>query len=83
MDRNSFLIGESLVGDGNEVAHIDLVIGHKAGPAGAAFVQRLNTQTSGHNALLAVLAPNVPAKPDTVTGRSIRSSPALKPSKVS
>ena len=66
MDKNTFLIGESLVGDGNEVAHIDLIIGHKAGPAGAAWVQRLNSQTAGHNALLAVLAPNVPAKPDTV-----------------
>ncbi len=66
MDKSSFLVGESLVGDGNEVAHIDLIIGSKHGPAGAAFVQRLNTQTAGHNALLAVLAPNVPAKPDTV-----------------
>jgi 5,6,7,8-tetrahydromethanopterin hydro-lyase len=66
MDKNSFVLGESLVGDGNEVAHIDLLIGHKSGPAGAAFAQRLNTQSAGHNALLAVLAPNVPAKPDTV-----------------
>jgi 5,6,7,8-tetrahydromethanopterin hydro-lyase len=66
MDKNSFALGESLVGDGNEVAHIDLLIGSKTGPAGAAFAQRLNTQSAGHNALLAVLAPNVPAKPDTV-----------------
>jgi 5,6,7,8-tetrahydromethanopterin hydro-lyase len=66
MDKNSFQIGESLVGDGNEVAHIDLMIGHKSGPAGAAFAQRLAAQTAGHNGLLAVLAPNVPAKPDTV-----------------
>jgi 5,6,7,8-tetrahydromethanopterin hydro-lyase len=66
MDKGSFLVGESLVGDGNEVAHIDLMIGHKSGPAGAAFAQRLAAQTSGHNGLLAVLAPNVPAKPDTV-----------------
>ena len=29
-----FYIGESLVGEGNEVAHIDLVIGSKTGPAG-------------------------------------------------
>jgi len=29
-----FFIGESLVGEGNEVAHIDLVIGSKTGPAG-------------------------------------------------
>ena len=66
MDKNSFALGESLVGDGNEVAHIDLLIGSKSGPAGAAFAQRLNSQSAGHNALLAVLAPNVPAKPDTV-----------------
>jgi 5,6,7,8-tetrahydromethanopterin hydro-lyase len=62
----SFLVGESLVGDGNEVAHVDLIIGSKSGPAGAAFAQRLAGQTAGHNGLLALLAPNVPAKPDTV-----------------
>jgi len=28
------LIGEALVGEGNEVAHIDLVIGPKEGPVG-------------------------------------------------
>ena len=66
MDSHSFMVGESLVGDGNEVAHIDLIIGSKSGPAGAAFAQRLAAQTAGHNGLLAVLAPNVPAKPDTV-----------------
>jgi 5,6,7,8-tetrahydromethanopterin hydro-lyase len=66
MNKDSFALGESLVGDGNEVAHIDLMIGSKSGPAGAAFANRLAAQTAGHNALLAVLAPNVPAKPDTV-----------------
>jgi 5,6,7,8-tetrahydromethanopterin hydro-lyase len=66
MLKGSLLVGESLVGDGNEVAHIDLMIGPKDGPVGAAFAQRLALQTSGHNALLALLAPNVPAKPDTV-----------------
>jgi 5,6,7,8-tetrahydromethanopterin hydro-lyase len=66
MAKYTMLLGESLVGDGNEVAHIDLLIGSKDGPVGAAFAQRLADQTAGHNALLAVLAPNVPAKPDTV-----------------
>jgi 5,6,7,8-tetrahydromethanopterin hydro-lyase len=60
------LVGESLVGDGNEVAHIDLMVGSKDGPVGAAFAERLAAQTAGHNGLLAVLSPNVPAKPDTV-----------------
>jgi 5,6,7,8-tetrahydromethanopterin hydro-lyase len=62
----AMMIGESLVGDGNEVAHIDLIIGPKDGPAGIAFTNRLSAQTAGHNALLAVVSPNLPAKPDTV-----------------
>lgn len=66
MPKHVMHVGESLVGDGNEVAHIDLMIGSKDGPVGLAFANRLAEQTAGHNALLAVLAPNVPAKPDTV-----------------
>ena len=59
-------VGESLVGEGDEVAHIDLVIGSKAGPAGVAFAQALSNQKDGFSTLLAVVAPNVPAKPDTL-----------------
>ncbi len=62
----SLFVGESLVGDGNEIAHIDLMIGSKTGPVGAAFASALATQTEGHTNLLAVLAPNVPVKPSTV-----------------
>ncbi len=61
-----FFLGESLVGDGNEVAHIDLIIGSKSGPAGTAFANALSTQSAGHTNLLAVLTPNVLAKPATV-----------------
>src|SRR5881628_1789505 len=64
--KHGLMVGESLVGDGNEVAHINLMIGPKDGAVGAAFAHRLAAQTSGHNGLLAVIAPNVPAKPDTV-----------------
>lgn len=66
MATADFFIGESLVGDGNEVAHIDLIIGTKSGPAGAAFVDALSKQRQGHSTLLAVVAPNLPAKPDTL-----------------
>jgi 5,6,7,8-tetrahydromethanopterin hydro-lyase len=59
-------IGEALVGDGNEIAHIDLLIGTKTGPVGAAFANALSTQSAGHTNLLAVLTPNVLAKPATV-----------------
>ena len=61
-----FFIGESLVGDGNEIAHIDLIIGSKSGPAGAAFTHALSNQKDGFSTLLAVVAPNLPAKPDTI-----------------
>jgi len=61
-----FFIGESLVGEGNEVAHIDLIIGSKSGPAGAAFVNALSNQKDGFTTLLAVVTPNLPAKPDTL-----------------
>jgi 5,6,7,8-tetrahydromethanopterin hydro-lyase len=61
-----FFLGESLVGDGNEVAHVDLIIGSKAGPAGAAFVNALSNNKDGFTTLLAVVTPNLPAKPDTV-----------------
>src|SRR5207244_12740495 len=47
-----FYIGESLVGEGNEVAHIDLVIGSKTGPAGAAFTHALSNQKDGFTTLL-------------------------------
>jgi 5,6,7,8-tetrahydromethanopterin hydro-lyase len=61
-----FFLGESLVGDGNEVAHIDLMIGSKSGPAGNAFANALANNKDGFTTLLAVVAPNLPAKPDTI-----------------
>jgi 5,6,7,8-tetrahydromethanopterin hydro-lyase len=62
----SFQIGEALVGEGNEIAHIDLIIGEKSGPAGIAFANALARQSAGHSSLLAVLAPNLAVKPATV-----------------
>lgn len=62
----SFMVGEALVGDGNEVAHIDLLIGDKSGPVGAAFANALSDQKMGHSNLLAVLTPNLMVKPATV-----------------
>jgi 5,6,7,8-tetrahydromethanopterin hydro-lyase len=58
--------GEALTGDGNELAHIDLLIGSKSGPVGAAFASAFTTESAGHTNLLAVVTPNLAAKPDTV-----------------
>lgn len=62
----SMFVGESLVGEGNEIAHIDLLIGNKEGPVGHAFASALARQSEGHSNLLAVLTPNLAVKPATV-----------------
>ena len=59
------LVGESLVGDGNEVAHIDLIIGPRGTPAETAFANALTNNKDGFTALLAVVAPNLMTKPAT------------------
>ena len=60
------LVGESLVGDGNEVAHIDLLIGPRGSAAETAFCNGLVNNKDGFTALLAVVAPNLPCKPHTM-----------------
>jgi 5,6,7,8-tetrahydromethanopterin hydro-lyase len=62
----SMYIGEALVGDGNEISHIDLLIGSKDGPVGIAFANALANQSHGHSNLMAVLTPNLICKPATV-----------------
>lgn len=62
----SMHVGEALVGEGNEISHIDLLIGDKNGPVGAAFANALSDQKMGHSNLLAVLTPNLAVKPATV-----------------
>jgi 5,6,7,8-tetrahydromethanopterin hydro-lyase len=60
------MVGESLVGEGNEVAHIDLIIGPRGSAAEAAFCNTLTSQREGVNGLLAVIGPNLMCKPSTV-----------------
>src|SRR5690242_3939572 len=59
-------VGESLVGEGNEVAHIDLLIGPRGSAAETAFANALVNNKEGFTSLLAVVAPNLLAKPATV-----------------
>ena len=59
------LVGEALVGDTNEVAHIDLIMGPAGSPAETMFCQTLTNQKEGHNGLLAIVAPNLMVKPAT------------------
>lgn len=63
---NGLRVGESLVGDGNEVAHIDLLIGPRGSAAETAFANALVNNKDGFTSLLAVVAPNLVVKPATV-----------------
>ncbi|WP_207478757.1 formaldehyde-activating enzyme [Arenibaculum pallidiluteum] len=60
------LVGESLVGDGNEVAHIDLIMGPRGSAAETAFCNALTNNKDGFTSLLAVVAPNLMCKPATI-----------------
>lgn len=60
------LVGEALVGEDSEIAHIDLVIGPRGSTVEQAFVNALASPAMGHTPLLAVLEPNLPAKPYTL-----------------
>jgi 5,6,7,8-tetrahydromethanopterin hydro-lyase len=63
---NGLCVGESLVGDGNEVAHIDLLMGPRGSAAETAFANCLTNNKDGFTGLLAVIAPNLLCKPPTV-----------------
>jgi bifunctional enzyme Fae/Hps len=61
-----FLIGEALIGEAPELAHVDLLIGNKNGPVGQAFANGLAQLSVGHTPLLSVIRPNLPTKPATL-----------------
>jgi 5,6,7,8-tetrahydromethanopterin hydro-lyase len=63
---NGLCVGESLVGEGNEVAHIDLIMGPRGSVAESAFAHALTNNKDGFTSLLAVVAPNLMTKPATV-----------------
>jgi 5,6,7,8-tetrahydromethanopterin hydro-lyase len=63
---NQLCVGESLVGDGDEVAHIDLIMGPRGSAAETAFAHCLTNNKDGFTSLLAVVAPNLLCKPATV-----------------
>ena len=63
---NKVLVGESLVGDGNEIAHIDLIMGPRGSAAESAFCHALTNNKDGFTSLLAVVGPNLACKPATV-----------------
>ena len=61
-----FFIGEALQGKGNELAHVDLMIGDKDGPVGHAFANGMTQLSQGHTPLLALIKPNLSPHPRTL-----------------
>ena len=61
-----YKIGEALVGEGNELAHVDLIIGDKDGAGGIAFANAVTQLSIGHTPLLSVIRPNLMTKPATL-----------------
>jgi len=59
-------VGESLVGERVELAHIDLLIGDKKGPVGEAYARALTHPTKGREGLQVILEPNMQVKPATI-----------------
>lgn len=58
-----YFIGEALIGNGPELAHIDLIIGSKNGPIGTSFANAISNPSVGHGGLLACIRPNLLSKP--------------------
>src|SRR5258708_40192917 len=75
---NRVMVGESLVGDGNEVAHIDLLIGPRGSAVETAFCHALTNNKDGFTSLLAVVAPNLITRPNTGMFNKVTSKGAKK-----
>jgi len=65
LKKNKVCVREALVGEGNEVAHVDLIIGPRGSDAETAFCIALTNQKCGDNSLLSIVAPNLMTKPPT------------------
>lgn len=61
------LVGEALAGEGNEIAHVELIMGPRGSAAEAAFCNALTNQKNGFNSLIAVITPECAVKPSTLT----------------
>ncbi|MHA1491156.1 MAG: bifunctional 5,6,7,8-tetrahydromethanopterin hydro-lyase/3-hexulose-6-phosphate synthase [Promethearchaeota archaeon] len=66
MVKNEFFIGEALLGEAPNLAHLDLIIGSKDGPIGISFANAISNPSIGHGGLLACIRPNLIPKPYTL-----------------
>jgi len=65
-DSKQLYIGEGFEGPGVNLAHINVLIGPRNGPAGQAFATALATPSTGHAPFVIIARPGVPTKPLTL-----------------
>jgi hypothetical protein len=59
-------IGEGFEGPGVNLAHINVLVGPRNGPAGQAFATALATPSAGHAPFVVIAKPGIPTKPLTL-----------------
>jgi len=59
-------IGEAFVGEGGDAAHVNTVLGSRAGPVGSAFATGLAGPTEGHAGFIVIGQPGIMAVPPTL-----------------
>src|SRR5579862_1912732 len=64
--QKQLYIGEGFEGPGVNLAHINVLVGPRNGPAGQAFATALATPSAGHAPFVVIARPGVPAKPLTL-----------------
>ncbi|MDH4207500.1 MAG: 4-hydroxy-tetrahydrodipicolinate synthase [Anaerolineae bacterium] len=66
MEDSHGRMGTGMEGQGSEQAGVDLVLGPKAGPIGAAFARQLTHPRHGYEALTTIAEPNLTIRPSTL-----------------
>ncbi|MEM2122768.1 MAG: bifunctional 5,6,7,8-tetrahydromethanopterin hydro-lyase/3-hexulose-6-phosphate synthase [Candidatus Bathyarchaeia archaeon] len=61
-----YLVGEALVGEGAELAHVDVIVGDLDGVAGSSLARGVVRGRMGHTPLPGVIRPNLLVKPFTL-----------------
>jgi 4-hydroxy-tetrahydrodipicolinate synthase len=70
--QSKLLVGEASIGEGTERSHVLLLAGPKQGTVGYAWARALANPEPGHEALTAILEPNLSAKPITLIVPAIK-----------
>lgn len=66
LQSNGVRMGIAVAGEGVEKVQVDLVAGPKNGPVGDAYALQLTYPRQGHEALTAILEPNLTVRPATL-----------------